>query len=111
MFALIGTLRLSAGLALRAAALEGGSVSGEPDTLGEPLHDPTLPEPLPGRARRHLRAGEQRRAAAPQRAPVASDARFHRPATGEPGSATRTSASEQGTELRLQVHAGISSFL
>lgn len=79
------SLILPSGLALRAAALEGGSLPGEPDALGKPLHDPPLPEPLPGRTRRHLRAGEQRRAAAPQREAVAPDAHLPRPATGERG--------------------------
>lgn len=77
------SLILPSGLALWAAALEGGSLSGKQDALGEPLHDPPLPEPRPGRARRHLRAGEQRRAAAPQRAADAPDAHLQRPATGE----------------------------
>lgn len=73
----------SAGVAVRAAALEGGSLSREPDAVGEPVHDPAFPEPLPGRARPHLRAGEQRRAAAPQRAAVSPDAHLQRAATGE----------------------------
>lgn len=92
------------GLALWAAALEGGSVSREPNTLGEPVHDPTLPEPLSGRTWRHLRAGEQRRPAAPQRAAVALDAHFQWPATGERDIYHKimTCASGQGTELKLQ---------
>lgn len=76
-------LILPSGLAVWASPLEGGSVSREPDTLGEPLNDPALPEPLPGRTRRHLRAGEQRRPAAPQRAADTLDAHLHWPATGE----------------------------
>lgn len=89
---------LPPGLVVWAAALEGGSLSREPDPLGEPLHDPPLPEPLPARTRRHLRAGEQRRAAAPQRAAVSLDAHLQRPATGERGSTCPDRAVGQGAE-------------
>lgn len=50
-----------AGLAVRAAALEGGPQPREPHPVGEPVHDPPLPQPVPGRTGRHLRAGEQQR--------------------------------------------------
>ena len=48
-----------AGLAVWAAALEGGPQSREPDPVGEPVHDPPVPQPVPDRTRRHLWAGEQ----------------------------------------------------
>lgn len=43
-----------AGLAVRAAALEGGPQSREPDPVGEPVHDPPLPQSLPDGTRCHL---------------------------------------------------------
>lgn len=72
---------------MRASALEGGSISREPDAVGELVHDPPLPQPLSGRARRHLRAGEQRRTATSQqqrrRQAAAFLAHLGRPAAGE----------------------------
>lgn len=35
------------GMVVRAAALEGGTQSREPDAVGESVHDPPVPQPVP----------------------------------------------------------------
>lgn len=46
------------GVALWASSLEGGSLSGEPDPLGEPVHDPSILKLDAKRTRCHLWTGE-----------------------------------------------------
>ncbi len=72
-----------AGLAVWTSALERGSVSGEPHALGEPVHDPPVPQFVPSGTWRYIWAGEQRRTAAPCGQTSSPAAHAHRPITGQ----------------------------
>ena len=74
--------------------------------VGEPLHDPKVPQPPPAGTRRHLRTGEQR-GASPRRPAAAHHPRARR---ADSGSCTPAAAVELWVNRRLSV-AGKGAFL